>query len=950
MPNKKRLFLLDAFALIFRGYYAFIKNPRINSKGMDTSAILGFTNSLLDVIKREKPDLLAVCFDRGGSIARTEVFPEYKANRQETPEAIKIAVPIIENILNAMKIPAVILAGYEADDIIGTLAKKAEKKGYQTFMVTPDKDFAQLVTENIFMYRPRFGGGYETWGIPEVQEKFGVDRPEQVIDFLGMMGDSVDNIPGLPGVGEKTAKKFLAQYGSMENLFENTADLKGKMKEKVEASKELGILSKELATIMLDVPVDFQEDQFEMSMPDIEATKEIFNELEFRRLTENFIKTFSVAINSGDVVNSEKQTITTVKESVSKPKENQNGQFDLFATPGSGNISVEESILGYKTIETSDHFYQHVNTALSRKLLLKKLQNQTSVCFDTETTGLKALEVELIGISFSWETGKGYYVSFPKDQTETKTILEEFRCFFENTSIEKIGHNLKYDIKVLSNYGMPVKGPLFDTMIAHYLINPDMRHGMDILAETYLNYQPVSITKLIGKKGKNQLSMRDVPIKDQTEYAVEDADITLQLKKHFIEELKKGNVIKLFNEIELPLVSVLTAMEIEGINLNTEFLKALSIHLTDDINSLEKTIFEEAGEEFNIASPKQLGVVLFENMKLVDKPKKTKTGQYSTAEDVLSNLSKDHTIIANVLEYRQFKKLQSTYVDALPNEINSSTGRVHTAYAQAVAATGRLSSTNPNLQNIPIRTERGKQVRKAFIPRDENHVLLAADYSQIELRIIAALSEEETMIEAFKNGEDIHASTAAKVFNVPINEVTREQRSNAKTVNFGIIYGVSAFGLSNQTDLTRKESKELIDLYYQTYPKLRNYMSAQVDFARENGYVETVLQRRRYLKDINSRNAIVRGAAERNAVNAPIQGSAADIIKIAMINIFKRFEKEGFKSKMLLQVHDELVFDAHKDELEIIKPIIKYEMEHAFEMTVPLDVEMGIGENWLEAH
>lgn len=950
MSNKKRLFLLDAFALIFRGYYAFIKNPRINSKGMDTSAILGFTNSLLDVIKREKPDLLAVCFDRGGSIARTEVFPEYKANRQETPEAIKIAVPIIENILNAMKIPAVILAGYEADDIIGTLAKKAEIKGYQTFMVTPDKDFAQLVTENIFMYRPRFGGGYETWGIPEVQEKFGVDRPEQVIDFLGMMGDSVDNIPGLPGVGEKTAKKFLAQYGSMEKLFENTADLKGKMKEKVEASKELGILSKELATIMLDVPVDFQEDQFEMSMPDIEATKEIFNELEFRRLTENFIKTFSVATNSGDVVNSEKRTITTAKASISKPKENQNGQFDLFATPGSGNISEQESLLGYKTIETSDHFYQHVNTPLSRKLLLKKLQNQTSVCFDTETTGLKALEVELIGISFSWETGKGYYVSFPEDQTETKTILEEFRCFFENTSIEKIGHNLKYDIKVLSNYEMPVKGPLFDTMIAHYLINPDMRHGMDILAETYLNYQPVSITKLIGKKGKNQLSMRDVPIKDQTEYAVEDADITLQLKKHFIEELKKGNVIKLFNEIELPLVSVLTAMEIEGINLNTEFLKALSTHLTNDINSLEKTIFEEAGEEFNIASPKQLGIVLFENMKLVDKPKKTKTGQYSTAEDVLSNLSKDHTIIANVLEYRQFKKLQSTYVDALPNEINSNTGRVHTAYAQAVAATGRLSSTNPNLQNIPIRTERGKQVRKAFIPRDENHVLLAADYSQIELRIIAALSEEETMIEAFKNGEDIHASTAAKVFNVPINEVTREQRSNAKTVNFGIIYGVSAFGLSNQTDLTRKESKELIDLYYQTYPKLRNYMSAQVDFARENGYVETVLQRRRYLKDINSRNAIVRGAAERNAVNAPIQGSAADIIKIAMINIFKRFEKEGFKSKMLLQVHDELVFDAHKDELEIIKPIIKYEMEHAFEMIVPLDVEIGIGENWLEAH
>ena len=790
MSDKKRLFLLDAFALIFRGYYAFIKNPRINSKGMDTSAILGFTNSLLDVIKREKPDLLAVCFDRGGSVARTEAFSEYKANRQETPEAIKIAVPIIESILKAMKIPAVVLAGYEADDIIGTLAKKAEKKGYQTFMVTPDKDFAQLVSENIFMYRPRFGGGYETWGIPEVQEKFGVKNPEQVIDFLGMMGDSADNIPGLPGVGEKTAKKFLAQYGSMENLLENTADLKGKMKEKVEAAKELGILSKELATIMLDVPVDFHEESFKMSMPDIEATKEIFTDLEFRRLTENFIKTFSIGTNSEDTVNQDNQKITNSKASATKPQGDHHGQFDLFATPGTGNVSEEESIQGYKTIATNSHFYQHVDTPISRKLLLKKLQQQTSVCFDTETTGLKALEVELIGISFSWEIGKGYYVSFPDDQIETKAVLEEFRSFFENTSIEKIGHNLKYDIKVLSNYGMPVKGNLFDTMIAHYLINPDMRHGMDILAETYLNYQPVSITKLIGKKGKNQLSMRDVPIKDQTEYAVEDADITLQLKKHFIEELKKGNVIKLFNEIELPLVSVLTAMEIEGINLNTDFLNELSIHLTDDINRLEKTIFEEAGEEFNIASPKQLGVVLFENMKLVDKPKKTKTGQYSTAEDVLSNLSKDHTIIANVLEYRQFKKLQSTYVDALPNEINPNTGRVHTAYAQAVAATGRLSSTNPNLQNIPIRTERGKQVRKAFIPRDQNHVLLAADYSQIELRIIAALSEEETMIEAFKNGEDIHASTAARVFNVPLSEVTREQRSNAKTVNFGIINSI----------------------------------------------------------------------------------------------------------------------------------------------------------------
>ena len=574
---------------------------------------------------------------------------------------------------------------------------------------------------------------------------------------------------------------------------------------------------------------------------------------------------------------------------------------------------------------------------------------QTSVCFDTETTGLKALEVELIGIAFSYEIGKGYYVSFPEDQAETKALLEEFRPFFES-NIEKIGHNLKYDIKVLSNYEMPVKGKLFDTMIAHYLINPDMRHNMDILAETYLNYQPVSIAELIGKKGKNQLSMRTVPIAEQTEYAVEDADITFQLKQLFTGELESGNVTKLFNDIELPLVSVLTAMEIEGININIDFLNKLSVTLTADINRLEKKIYEQAGEEFNIASPKQLGIVLFEKMELVKKPKKTKTGQYATGEDILSFLAKEHEIIRNIQEYRQYKKLQSTYVDALPNEVNPKTGRIHTQYMQAVAATGRLSSNNPNLQNIPIRTERGKEVRKSFIPRDENHVLLAADYSQIELRIIAALSEEENMMEAFKNGEDIHASTAAKVFNVPLDEVTREQRSNAKTVNFGIVYGVSAFGLSNQTDLSRSEAKELIDTYYETYPKLKAYMSAQVDFARDNGYVETVLNRRRYLKDINSRNAMVRSGAERNAVNAPIQGSAADIIKLAMINIYNRFKKEGFKSKMLLQVHDELVFDAHKEELEIIKPIIKYEMENAFKMNVPLDVEVGVGENWLQAH
>ena len=948
MSDQKRVFLVDAFALIFRGYYAFIKNPQINSKGLDTSAIMGFMNSLLDVIKRERPDHLAVCFDKGGSVDRVEMFEAYKANRDETPEAIKLAVPYIQEILKAMHIPIMVKTGFEADDVIGTLAKQAEKEGYKTFMVTPDKDFAQLVSENIFMYKPRFGGGYDIWGVPEVQEKFGVEDPLQVIDFLGMMGDSADNIPGLPGVGEKTAKKFLATYGSMENLLANTHELKGKMKEKVEGAKELGLLSKQLATIMLDVPVTFEAKDFELDQPNIEKVTELFNELEFRNLLTNFTRTFAVE-NAVKTNLAETKTEETPEVAPKKAPLNTDGQFDLFAAPGTGSVTEEAIASGFKTIENTSHFYQHIDSPFSRKLLINKLMQQTSVCFDTETTGLKALEVELIGIAFSYEVGKGYYVSFPEDQEETATILEEFRPFFESR-IEKIGHNLKYDIKVLSNYNMPVKGKLFDTMISHYLINPDMRHNMNMLAETYLNYQPVSITDLIGKKGKNQLSMRVVPIKDQTEYAVEDADITLQLKEHFTKELESGNVTKLFNDIETPLVSVLTAMEIEGINLNSGFLNRLSVALTDDISRLEKSIFEQAGEEFNIASPKQLGIVLFEKMELVKKPKKTKTGQYATGEDILSFLAKDHAIIRDIQEYRQYKKLLSTYVDALPNEVNPKTGRIHTQYMQAVAATGRLSSNNPNLQNIPIRTERGREVRKAFIPRDENYVLLAADYSQIELRIIASLSEEENMINAFKNGEDIHASTAAKVFNVPLEEVTREQRSNAKTVNFGIVYGVSAFGLSNQTDLSRSEAKELIDTYYETYPKLKAYMSAQVDFAREHGYVETVLNRRRYLKDINSRNAMVRSGAERNAVNAPIQGSAADIIKLAMINIHRRFEKENFKSKMLLQVHDELVFDAHKDELETIRPIIKYEMENAFKMSVPLDVEMGIGENWLEAH
>ncbi|WMI69373.1 DNA polymerase I [Mangrovimonas sp. YM274] len=946
MSAPKRLFLVDAYALIFRGYYAFIKNPRINSKGVDTSAILGFMNSLLDVIKRERPDHLAVCFDKGGSADRVEMFEAYKANRDETPEAIRIAVPYIHDILKSMHIPIMEKEGYEADDIIGTLSKQAEKQGYQTFMVTPDKDFAQLVSDNIFMYRPVFGGGYETWGIPEVKDKFEVEDPLQVIDFLGMMGDSSDNIPGLPGVGEKTAKKFLKQFGSMEKLLDSTHELKGKMKEKIEANKELGLMSKKLATIILDVPVEFCETDFEMSEPDIEGVKAIFQELEFRRLIDNFVKTFAP---QEDTASADGQTEgKTSSETSSKQTTAGAGQFSLFGDNSNAPTTTTE--FTRNTSISTSHFYQSTNSPLAIKLLIKNLMQQTSVCFDTETTSINPLTAELVGIAFSWEVGKGFYVPFPEDRGEAQTLIEQFREFFESDTIEKIGQNLKYDIKVLAKYNIQVKGKLFDTMLAHYLINPDMRHNMDVLAETYLNYTPISIESLIGKKGKNQLSMRQVALDKQTEYAVEDADITLQLKEHFAKELGAANTQALFDDIEVPLLRVLAAMELEGINLDQDFLKQLSEALNKDIADLEQKIYTEAGEEFNIASPKQLGDILFDKLKLVDKPKKTKTGQYATSEDILSYLAKDHEIIQHILDFRGLSKLKSTYVDALPQQVEPSTGRVHTDYMQTVAATGRLSSNNPNLQNIPIRTERGRQVRKAFIPRNEDYTLLAADYSQIELRIIAALSKEETMINAFKHGEDIHASTASKVFNVPIEEVTREQRSNAKTVNFGIIYGVSAFGLSNQTDLSRSEAKELIDTYYATYPKLKSYISEQVDFARDHGYVQTVLGRRRYLKDINSRNAVVRGAAERNAVNAPIQGSAADIIKIAMINIYKKLEEGNYKTKMLLQVHDELVFDVYKPELETIKTLVKTEMESAYTLEVPLDVELDTGDNWLEAH
>ena len=942
MAAQKRLFLLDAYALIFRGYYAFIKNPRINSKGMDTSAIMGFTNSLFDVIKREKPDHLAVAFDKGGSHVRTEAFPEYKANRLETPEAIRIAVPYIHKILEAMHIPIIEMEGYEADDLIGTLSVQAEKSGYKTYMVTPDKDFAQLVTDNVVMYKPsRMGNGIEIWDVEKVKEKFEVDDPKQVIDLLGMMGDSVDNIPGLPGVGEKTAKKFIKQYGNIETLLANTHELKGKMKENIEANKALGILSKELATIMLDCPVEFHEEDFELNTPDIKKVTEIFQELEFRR-----------ALDSLNTIFSQNPHYTGIKESiVAENTATESGlgqQLDIFSVPAAENPQVNFS--GYSQAGNTDHFYQLVDTELAQQFLLKKLLQQHSVCFDTETTSLNTLEAKLVGISFSYEKGKGYYVPIPENDAEAAVVLERFKVFFDHEKIEKIGQNLKYDIKVLQNYNMEVKGPLFDTMIAHYLINPDMRHNMEVLSETYLHYTPIPIEDLIGKKGKNQGSMRDVDLAKQTEYAVEDADITWQLKQIFEKELEQNGLSSLFKNIEIPLVKVLASMEMEGIKLDEQFLHSLSDDLINDINQLEKLIYEEADTDFNLASPKQLGVVLFEKLNLIDKPKKTKSGQYATGEEILSKLAVKHPIVKNILEWRGLVKLKNTYVDSLPNEVSQVTGRIHTTYSQTVAATGRLSSNNPNLQNIPIRTERGQQVRKAFVPRNNDYVLLSADYSQIELRLIAEMSGDEEMKSSFLRGEDIHRSTAAKVFKVPLDEVTREQRSYAKTVNFGIIYGVSSFGLSQQTDLSRTEAKELIETYYETYPTLKSYISKQIDFARDHGYVQTILGRRRYLKNINSRNAMVRSADERNAVNAPIQGSAADIIKIAMIRIHDLLKSGHYKSKMLLQVHDELVFDLHRDEMDVLRPMIKSEMENAHKMSIPLIVDVGQGNNWLEAH
>ena len=934
MQEKKKIYFIDAYALIFRGYYAFIKNPIVNSKGFNTSAIYGFMNSLLDLIKREKPKYIGVCFDKGGSASRSEIFADYKANRLETPEAITLGIPYIKKILTAMDISTVEVEGYEADDIIGTLAKKAEKDDFNVFMVTPDKDFAQLVSENIFIYKPaRMGNDVEIMGIKEVNEKFEIENPKQVIDYLGMVGDSVDNIPGLQGVGDKTAKKFIKEFGSIENLLENTDKIKGKLREKIEANKDLGLLSKNLARIILNVPVDFEKTSFKLENPDSKRLNIIFEELEFKRIKETTERIF---------FDSNKDLVSSKGTKKSEKKEgSQTNMFENLLEGKSDNL---------KNLYSLEHYYQIINSNLGFDLFMSKILKQKLVSFDTETTSLNALDAELVGIAFSWERGTGYYLPFPKNRSQCENLILKLKPFFESEKIKKIGHNLKYDIKVLTKYSVNVQGPLYDTMIAHYLINPDGRHNLDYLAEKYLNYKCKPISDLIGPKGKNQKNMRDVSIEDQKEYAVEDADITLRLKNCFDLLNKDIQNEKLLKKVEFPLIKVLSKIETEGFNLDSKFLGQMEIELNMEIKQLEKIIFHRAGESFNLSSPKQLGLILFEKLKLVDKPKKTRTGQYSTSEEVLSLLAQKHKIIDDILNWRSLNKLQTTYVKALPSEVSLKTKRIHTVFNQAVASTGRLTSNKPNLQNIPIRTRKGQLIRKAFIPRDKNHLIVCADYSQIELRIIASLSGDLNMIKSFNEGKDIHLSTAAKVYNISEERVTRQQRANAKTVNFGIIYGVSAFGLSQQTDLNRIESKEMIDTYYKSYPKLKEYMSSQIQFARENGFVSTLLKRRRYLKDINSQNAIVRGAAERTAINAPVQGSAADIIKLAMIQIDKKIYQENLNSRMILQVHDELVFDVPKEEKDVLAKIVKIEMENAMKLEVPLVVDLGIGKNWLEAH
>ncbi len=931
--EEKKLYLIDAFALIFRAYFAFARNPLINSKGQNVSAISGFVNTLYDLLKNTNSTHIAVCFDSPETSLRDQLYADYKANREEAPEDIKFAVPYIKEIVKAFHIPIIEKPGYEADDIIGTLAKKAKAAGYEVYMVTMDKDYGQIMEEGIYMYRPSYTGkGFDTLSVQDILEKWEIEHPLQVIDILGLMGDAVDNIPGVPGVGEKTAKKLVQEFGSVEGLYENTDKLKGKLQENVINNKDQAFLSKQLATIMLDVPIAFEEDKLIIEDPDAEKLSVIFQELEFRQLGKRIL---------GDAYSA----------NVEKKSE----QLDLFgnavaAPAANATRESREHVVAGKHIGNVDHTYHLIDTAEKRAALIKDLSAQKIFCFDSETTGIDANTAELVGLAFSFEPFTGYYVPIPADRKEAQKIVEEFRPILESEKHIKVAQNLKYDYLILKWYGVDVKGPFEDSMIAHYLLEPELRHNMDYLAENYLGYSPVSIETLIGKKGKNQLSMRDAPLEKVCEYAAEDADITLQLHSTFAPMLEKESLKKLYAEVEMPLIQVLAEMEFEGINLDVPFLNAYSKTLETDMRKIEKEIYAAAGAPFNIDSPKQLGDILFLKLKIPYEGQKTKTGQYSTGEEILSKLAHQYPIANLILEYRELGKLKSTYVDSLPTLINPKTGRLHTTFSQAVAASGRLSSQNPNLQNIPIRTERGQQVRKAFIPRDKNHKILSADYSQIELRIIAELSQDAGMIEAFKNGMDIHSATAARVFGVAIQDVNREMRGKAKAVNFGIAYGQTAFGLSQNLNISRTEAKEIIDNYNAQFPGVKRLMDENIEFARKHGYTQTILGRKRYLKDINSANNTIRSAAERVAVNSPIQGSAADLIKVAMINIQNALKKSKLKSRMLLQVHDELVFDAHVDEVDTLKELVVSHMVDAIKMRVPIEAEVGVGDNWLEAH
>jgi len=926
----KKLFLLDGMALIYRAFFALSKVPRLTSSGFNTGAILGFTNTLLDVLKNQTPSHIAVVFDTSAPTQRHIEFEAYKANRQEMPEDLRKSIPYVFKLIEGFNIPIITMDGYEADDIIGTLAKQAEKHDYTVYCMTPDKDFGQLVSENIFIFKPaRMGNGAEILGVAEILEKWEINDVSQVIDILGLWGDAVDNIPGVPGVGEKTAKKLIQEYGSIEGLIANADKLKGKLKENVINFTEQALISKKLATILLDVPLELESFNLEVEQPNKEILEPLFAELEFRTLGKRvFGNDFSVL----------------------EPSKDTSGQMDLFTSNFSEHTPSEDipESSPAANINTTEHSYILVNNTEAMQQLADDLSKQEIFAFDTESTGLDALLADIVGLSFSFKKGIGYYV--PTSEENTNEVLTIFRPVLENPNIKKVGQNIKYDILLLTKYDVKVQGGLFDTMIAHYLIDPDTRHGMDILAETYLNYTPVSITELIGAKGKNQGNMRDVEVEKIKEYASEDADITWQLYQTFEPLLQENNLLALAEQVEFPLVQVLAEVEKNGVKIDIETLHNFSANLEKDISVLEVSIYEKAGVKFNIASPKQLGEVLFDKLQLDPKAKKTKTGQYKTGEDILLGLAHKSDIVQDILDFRQYQKLKSTYVDALPTLINPNTGLIHTSYNQAVAATGRLSSTNPNLQNIPIRTEKGREVRKAFIPRNENNIILSADYSQIELRIMAELSQDENMLEAFQQGHDIHKATAAKVYGISLDEVTNDQRRNAKAVNFGIIYGQSAFGLSQNLGISRKEAAEIIDQYFHQYQGIKLYMSKAIELAKENGYVETILNRKRHLRDINSSNMTVRGFAERNAINAPIQGSAADMIKIAMINIQKDIKDKQLKGMMIMQVHDELVFDVPKEEIQVFKEIITNRMKTAIKLRVPLEVEIGEGNNWLEAH